>query len=235
MKKVKLLALIFAVLTAIAVYFFLNQINKVEPEKTADVVVAVKAIGLRSTIDDGMIEVKKVPAATVHPLSATKKEQVMGLISDSRFEAGEQILTSKLIKSGQKTGRLSYVIPAGKRAMTVQVDNITGIAGFVQPGDFVDLLVTIMVPHNDGNTVKDKATSVLLRQNLEVLAVGVKMTDGGSQLNSTYDSVTLAVSPNDMVDINLAATQGKIRLVLRSPSEKDTITAGSKTAENLVR
>jgi pilus assembly protein CpaB len=144
-------------------------------------------------------------------------------------------LTSKLIKSGEKTGKLSYAIPNGKRAITVQVDSVTGIAGFVQPGDFVDLMVTIMVPQTSGTDTKDKATSILLRQNLEVLAVGTKMAVGQDQVNNTYDSVTLAVSPNDITDINLAATQGKIRLALRPPTDRNTISTSPKTAENIVR
>jgi pilus assembly protein CpaB len=231
MKKIKIIAVILAVLTGLSVYIFFQSLQKDSTKDYIPVVIAVKPIPARTAVTADMLEEKRLPPEAVHPLAAKTSKELIGLISEVPIEQGEQILSSKFVKQGQATAGLSYVIPKGKRAFTLPADNIIGIAGFIKPGDHVDVL-TIM--NTTDRNMQKTVGSALLFQNIEVLAAGKLVNDNG-QINNQYDSVTLAVSSQDIVKLNLASSEGKIRLVLRQPSDEEIIKVNPQLNESLAR
>ena len=216
MKKIQILALVFALLTGISIYIYLGTLKNTSKYETADVVVAVKTINAHTSVTDDMITVKKLPAEAVNADAIRRKQDIIGKITNVQIETDEQILNGKLLKTGQNANinDLTAVIPKDKRAITIPVDDVAGISGFIKPGDFVDVLVILSVQLNGQNAAQP--ASFYLLQNIQVLASGSNLS---ASQKTQYSTVTLAATPEQTLKLNYAATYGKIRLVLRSPAD----------------
>jgi pilus assembly protein CpaB len=137
----------------------------------------------------------------------------------------EAILPSKLASKEAGSG-LPPIIPPGKRALSVRVNEVIGVAGYVLPGTRVDVVATA----NPTTRTEDITTKVVL-QNVEVLAAGTRLeqdTPDGKPMQVTV--VTLLVTPEESERLTLASTEGKIQLALRNPMDTATlVTPGVKT------
>jgi pilus assembly protein CpaB len=116
-----------------------------------------------------------------------------------------------------KTGGVSAVLEKGKRAIAVKGDKVIGIAGFINPGNRVDVLVTIEDPQK-----KEEKTKTIL-ENLMVLATGTQIEKNEKGEPSPVDVYTLAVTPEEAEILSLAANQGKLQLALRSVTDTETV------------
>jgi pilus assembly protein CpaB len=127
----------------------------------------------------------------------------------------EPILASKISGAGQGAS-IAALLPEGMRAASVRINDVSGVAGFVQPNDSVDVLITRTVPGDDRNT---QLTDVLL-QNVRVIAIDQrsKNADGTPKVAKT---ATLEVNPIDAQKLALAQQVGDLGLVLRKPGEQD--------------
>jgi len=125
----------------------------------------------------------------------------------------EPILASKITGQGQGAS-IAALLPAGMRAATVRINDVSGVAGFVQPNDSVDVLITRSVQGADRST---QLSDVLL-QNVRVIAIdqNAKNSDGTPAVART---ATLEVSPIDAQKLALAQDVGTLSLVLRKPGE----------------
>lgn len=133
----------------------------------------------------------------------------------------EPLLDRKLAAKQGGEG-LTAMIEPGKRAMTVQVNETTGVAGFVQPGSRVDVVFTRMLPNGD-------AASTTILQNVPVLAYGRNLqrsnsndSRGGGPSSAQQATVTLLVTQDDAEKLALALQRGKIQLALRNPLDETT-------------
>jgi pilus assembly protein CpaB len=122
----------------------------------------------------------------------------------------EPILESKLAPKESGAG-LPATIPEGMRALTVAVNDVIGVAGFVIPGTMVDVLVTGQMPGQSQN----KITRTIL-ENVRVLAAGQKIEQDREGKPQTVSVITLLVSPDDATKLTMGATEGKIQLALRN-------------------
>jgi pilus assembly protein CpaB len=127
----------------------------------------------------------------------------------------EPILAAKISGEGQGAS-IAALLPDGMRAASVAINDVSGVSGFVQPSDTVDVLITRMLPGGVGNT---QVTDVLL-QNVRVIAIDQqsKNADGTPKVGKT---VTLEVNPVDAQKLALAQTVGTLSLVLRKPGEQN--------------
>jgi len=153
-------------------------------------------------------------------------EEVAGRVVVLPLGAGEPILEPKLAPKGTPPGMTALVSP-GKRAMTVKVDEASGVAGFIVPNNRVDVLSSI----NRGEYSKDPFARVVL-ENLRVLGTGQKIVekqpDGKPHVVPT---VTLEVNPVEGERLALAAQEGHLSLVLRSQKDEAPVnTKGMKTS-----
>jgi pilus assembly protein CpaB len=139
-------------------------------------------------------------------------DSVLGQTTKVFLVRGEPILASKLSTAG---GGLSVRIPESMRATSVKVNEVTGVSGFILPGDRVDVLVTIDNLSGIGNAV----TKTIV-QNSEVLAAGIK-TETKKDNPIKVQSVTLLVDPKQAEDLALAIHEGTIHLVLRNPIDHE--------------
>lgn len=240
MKKIRIIAIISALVTAIAVYVYLSGLNKPVEIPKYPVVVATVPIREGTEIKSDMVAVKMLPAEAIVDRAATGIDEVVGRISGTNVEAGEQLLVARFFKAGETGSGLAVAIEKGKRAFTVAVDAVTGVAGLIQPRDTVDVLLIIGIatevrkpdeanPGSEQTTTVTTVYSNILLQGIKVLATGQTIVPGGDAAEpKTVDTITLSVTPEQAVRLNLAASEGKIRLVLRSPIDTGTSSAADE-------
>ena len=220
-----------AALAALGVYQAIQKmpLRKVEME-TVPVVVATRAIpvGTRLTKDD--VKVVAWPARTQVPGAFSNVPAVIDRGVIAPIAPNEPLTTTRV--AGPEAGAgLPPIIPAGMRAISVRVNDVVGVAGFVLPGTRVDVVVAVDDDGDDSNKKEPMARTVV--NNVQVLTAGTRYDqteakDGKAQRSTV---VTLAVLPADGERIALAANEGKLSLVLRNPLDVDPAeTAGIKLA-----
>jgi pilus assembly protein CpaB len=222
-------AVLTAALASFGVYLTLKRmpVREVEVARTY-VVVAARALPTGVRVAAADLKLVPWPAGSMMPGSFSKAEDVVdrGLLAS--VVENEPFIDSKL--AGRDAGAgLSSTIPQGMRAMSVKVNDVIGVAGFLDPGTRVDLLVTIRR--------KDDSTSRTVASNVQVLTSGTrgdqqrpKDAKPTAQSNSNA-VVTLLVTPEDAERIALAQAEGQIMLSLRNPLDTQaTESSGVRTA-----
>lgn len=204
-------ALIFGVLAAVSVSKYLSS-AQAYTKNLNKVAVAKVAIPIGSKIIAEQIMVVQFPKESTPDGAFDSPEKLAGRVAVVNIGAREPITESRLAAEGTAAG-LSAIIPEGYRAMTVKVDDAAGISGFIQPGTLVDVVVTI---DPEGNSRQNPISKIVL-QNIKVLANGqnIDKPDNEREANSVK-AVTLQVTPEQAEKLALAATEGKLQLVMRS-------------------
>jgi pilus assembly protein CpaB len=143
-------------------------------------------------------------------------EQLVGRVSLVPISKGEPVLANKLAERGARGG-LATLVPEGMRALAVRVDDVVGVAGFIHPGDRVDVIVT-MQPDSGAPF----ASKVIL-QNVKVLAVGkdVEQRPRDAERPASATVATLMVSPQESEALALGAAKGKLLLTLRGIGDEE--------------
>jgi len=144
--------------------------------------------------------------AKIADLTASRRVVVLPM------EANEAVLASKITGPGQRA-TLSAVIGEGMKAVTIRVNDVEGVAGFVLPGDHVDVVLT-------RQSDKDNASNDIIVQNVRVLAVD-QQADARAEKAAVAKAVTLEVSETDAQKLSLAAAVGTMSLLLRKAGETD--------------
>lgn len=228
-KYIILLSLIFGLLTAYLIFTYLTGLEQsITSIEYGEVVVAARDLPAKTHLTGEMITVKKVSLEYIHPQAMTKKDQVAGNISISPLVAGEQILKSKIATKDNVKNGLSYLVPVGKRALTVAVDEVSGVAGLIKPGDRIDVAATVNIPEGQ----REAPFALVVLQDIQVLAVGRNLEEKETQGNST---VTLAVTVEESRPLILASTKGSIRLMLRSPVDDSKVYTTPFKADNFLQ
>ena len=182
---------------------------------TKPVVVAATDLELGAQLKADDLHVVEWPASSVPNGAFSTPDEIVGRGLVMPVIQNEPILPMKLAGKDAGSG-LPVVIPEGKRAVSVRVNDVIGVAGYVLPGTHVDVLATA----TPTNSEVDTTTKVVLT-NVQVLAAGTKMeqdTEQGKPM--AVNVVTLLVSPDEAERLTLGATQGKIQLALRNPLDK---------------
>lgn len=179
---------------------------------TQPVVVARSNLALGSALEAADLRVVDWPAASVPDGVFDSVSSIEGRGLVASVTRNEPILPVKLAPEGAGSG-LPPIIPTGKRAVSVRVNEVIGVAGYVLPGDHVDVVATA----SPTNRPEDM-TSKLVLSNVEVLAAGTRLEqDVERDQPIQVTVVTLLVSPEQSERLTLASTEGKIHLALRNP------------------
>lgn len=119
---------------------------------------------------------------------------------------------------------LALKTPAGKRALTILIDSLSAVGGLINPGDYVDILAHMLVPPPPNTTLASEKVTAILFQNMQVLAVGTNLqAAAGYQAQQAGSlNITLAVNPEEAGLLTFAQQQGRLQLILRSPTETET-------------
>jgi pilus assembly protein CpaB len=251
-RRLLLLALVAGVVAAILVYAALSRSSEstggaAGAASMVSAVVARQDIPARTKITSGMVEVRQLPTDTHSELAYTDLSQVVGQVTRYPIATNEEVLSTKVVSlaSVAKTGEsLSYVIPEGSRAISIEVTQVISSGGLVLPGDYVDIIGVFDVTFGAGDqeTTADKYFSRIILQNIEVLAVAQTVVDtvpeagtttgtdgettttdaGGQRVRNTEaapepkaSTVTLSVTPQQAQLLFLAEENGVLRLAVR--------------------
>jgi pilus assembly protein CpaB len=188
------------------------------------VVVAARSLPIGSQLTESDVKVVAWPAGSVVPGAIGSAAEVVnrGLLVGV---LENEPLTETKLASREAGAGLPTAIPPGMRAISIRVDDVIGVSGFVSPGSRVDLVVTIRR--------EDDSMTRTVASNVQVLASGTRRDQHAApEVDAKGTSVvTLMVIPEDAERIALAQSQGQIMLVLRNPLDASpTVTAGIKTA-----
>ena len=194
-------------------------------ESRKQIVVAARALPVGANIDRDSLRMRAVPKSMAPAGAFTKLEDVVDRPVISPIQPDEPVVEARVAAKGSGMG-LAPLIPSGMRAISVRVNDVVGVAGFVLPGMRVDVLVTGR-PANRQDTV----TRTVL-QNIAVLSAGQTIQTDGKSQSIIAPVVTLLVSPPEAEALTLANNEGHIQLVLRnSNDQKVAATHGRQSSE----
>jgi pilus assembly protein CpaB len=238
-----ILLLIAAVVAVVAGVVALQWSNKNAPAPTAsvasapaegqpvnavEILVARDDIPIGTVIEESMVDKQPWPEHLLlegFVVSGTADANVAGKVARVAFQAREPFSASKLANPNDPSF-LAAQLPAGMRAVTMATDTVSGLAGYVFPGDRVDVLLTHNVPAEieaqkaGGSAGSRPAVAEVLVVNVRVLAVNVRPA-GKEARPTTPSSITLEMKDEDTQRLRLAEKIGTLSLVLRSLKDKD--------------
>ncbi len=221
------ISLIFALLVSAAFYQLARagRSHGNAKQELRDVVVATRPLGVGITLKGSDVHLVKLPSTAFPKGGFARIEDVLDRPVISNILAEEPVLDGRLAAKGSGIG-LAPVIPVGMRAVTVRVNDVVGVAGFVLPGMWVDVLVTGRPPESP-----QMVTTTCL-QDILVLSAGTTMQADAKGQAMPSPTVTLLVSPPQAEKLTLASSDGRIQLVLRnSGDQRIEKTPGTELAE----
>jgi len=221
------LALAVGLLVAFTVYNRLrNFAGSTSNEPIVEAAVAARDIqvGVKLAADD--VRMVKLPQSSAPPGYFSGTSKIVGRGAILPISKGDFILSTKLAAMNAGAG-LPSLIPTGMRAVSVRVNDVVSVAGFVQPGTRVDVLAT-----GDQGTGNDRQTTTVL-ENVAVIAVGKSLDRNASADAQTAPVITLLVSPDDAQKLALVSQEGRIQLSLRNPLDTKTGGIGATRTSSL--
>jgi pilus assembly protein CpaB len=205
--------------------------------KRKTVVVAKQDINEMYPLDETVVEVIEVPEDYVAPQALTDPSELRGYVALTPIIKGEQILRTKISQPGALTG-LSYQVSPGKRAITIPIDAMRGVAKLLKPGDRIDMIASVV----SGSGQNQKREVKALMQNVIILATGTNIQNqlpadyeldksGTNYLiksltkNTNYDSITIEASPAEAQKLIfiMATNPSDLFMTLRNPSDTGPI------------
>jgi len=222
------LALALGFLASVYVYKNLQSKTGSGADAGVDVIVAADDLQVGARVEEHDIKVIRIPGADLPPSAPRKRADVLGHGVIVPISKGEFILPNRLAGENAGSG-LPSLIPPGMRAVSVRVNEVVSVAGFVTPGTRVDVLLT----GTPGAGGEEQTTTVL--QNVAVLASGhtLERTATGEAQNTAV--ITLLVSPDDAQRLTLASSEGHIQLALRNPLDTKQDEVPSSNSRGLYR
>ena len=231
MKNMKALGLLFLALLiglAAAVYAagWASQQANIASNK---VVVAAVDIELGSKMTPQMLTMTDWPSGSIPPGAFKDLKELQDRVVKVSVLRGDAVVERKLAPAGTQGG-LSAVIAEGKRAMTVRVNDVVGVAGFALPGNYVDVMVNAQQDKDKGEEGKQISKTVLEH----VLVLAVAQESGRDDTKpKVVSAVTLELTLEDSEKLDLARSVGTLSLVLRNQVDKKTVATAGITKSQL--
>lgn len=205
-----------------------NPVATQAAEATVSVTVAARDMGQGMLLAPEDVRLVQWPASAVPPGYSTSQSEVVGRGLLTPVRANEPLLSNKLALK-EAGGGLPIVIQEGRRGLSVKVDEVIAVAGFVQPGTRVDVLVTL---DNVAN-VAEPLTQIVL-QDIEVLASNQAYQPNPNGEPTPVTVVTLNVDPEEAEKLVLASQKGRIQLGLRNTLDRDSVQTPGARVPNLI-
>lgn len=206
---------VIAVLVGLAAVVLASQwITSQTAASSNTVVVARVDLELGSKLTSEMLKGIPWPSGNVPAGAIDDPKKLEGRVVKVSVLRDEPVLESKLAPLGTKGG-LSSVVGEGKRAITVRVNDVVGVAGFALPGNYVDILVNTIDDSRGSTSSKDQTISKTVLEHILVLAVAQEATRDDTK-PKVVNAVTLEVTPEQAERIDLARSVGSLSLVLRN-------------------
>lgn len=267
-KVVLLLALFLGLISAVLVYVYLSQTGGEETVAsdtggTEPVVVASENIDPGTRITGDMVKIKAVSEEAVVAGGFSTTADVVGSVARFPIAAEEQVLGDRLTFTGLTAASddlpLAYVVPEGKRGLSIRVEEVIAAGGLVLPGDRVDVIMVANVKSNLPPPLDESHLSITILQNVEVLAVAQEVeevvpettgdgttpteTDSGTTQrvplaqpdpNPEATTVTVAVTPSEAQLLAMADEEATLRLALRPFGDEQLVSVEAMSDFELV-
>lgn len=199
------------------------QPQAAQAPETVNIVVAAQPVGKGTKLSEQHLRLAAFLPESVPAGTFTAPEELLSRVTSVPLEPGEIITAARLLDDSVQYGGVSTLISPGMRAIAVKGNQILGIAGFIRPGNSVDVLVTI----DDERRDKDKAVTKTVLENIRVIATGTELEKKGDDTEtSSVDVYTLEMTPVDAEKLALAATRGTLHFALRNPADAGTVRTG---------
>ncbi len=229
-RRILILAVILGLITVVALNHYLKDLTSGAPALAdaayTDVVVAKSTIPERTRITAEMLEVESVLQGAVHPEAIKNMGEAVGGISRTEIIKGEQLLTARVAAEGRAS--LSYRVPENLRAISLSVNEVSGVSGYISPGDKVDVLIT----YSDAE-INSRVTTYTVVQNALVLATGELTREQDSETQHLVGTITLAVTPGQAEVLAYSYDQSaSFHFTLRSPLDEERVPLQHYNAEN---
>ena len=210
------LALVFGGSAAVGVRQYVG--NSAAPVETVSVVVAAMNIPRGMLVSPDLIKTHDYPKDLVPIGAILKKEDADDRSAFTTMVVGEPLLESKLSPKGHHG--LASLVSSGNRAFTITTNVAAGVAGFILPGNKVDVLLTMA--NGSANDATGGGSTTTLLQNVEILAVDQKVDRPAENKVDTANlrSVTLLVTPDQAAKLSLGQSKGTLHLTLRNPKDE---------------
>ena len=236
MRIIAILVLVFGVALSGGALFFASEYFKgikasmaQQGPETVRVIVAKQALRYGATLQSNQLQWVEWPKSAVPPGAFTTVAELLGEKGDQRrlvlrsIEPGEPILEAKITRFGESP-RMSMNLGAGKRAVSIRIDAISGVSGFVQTGDRVDILLT--------RAQQGQLTSSVILREITIIAVD-QSTNSESSRARLGSTVTVEVDTSQAQKLAIATQIGKLSLILRGVDETDNGDIRPVTADEL--
>jgi len=227
-----MLAGVAALVAALVVYSALKKREREVQQAMAqsvDIVVATHDLHIGAQIDPKAVKLVRWSRDSMPPGAFTDIAAVSGKYVKTPFVENEPLVGDRLFSGVKTAGMLPLLIPAGMRAMSVPVDEVSDISGFVLPGAHVDILVSI----SDQSTGSQPFSKIVL-QNVEVLAVAQEIEEAKDEPR-VVKVITVLVTPEEAERLSLASRDGVLRLALRNYDDKKVVMTNGSDVGNMLR
>ncbi|MEW6342823.1 MAG: Flp pilus assembly protein CpaB [Pseudomonadota bacterium] len=213
-----------------AVVFASRWLVQTSSGAVTQVAVASDDISLGEPLSAAMVHTVSWPTGSIPPGAFSDPKALDGRVLRASLQRGEPVLESKLAPVGTKGG-LSAVIGEGRRAITVRVNDVVGVAGFALPGNYVDVIVNTQEPTVKNDT--QQSISKIVLEKILVLAVA-QQVNRDDTAPKVVNAVTLEVTPDQAEKLDLARSVGTLSLVLRNQVDADTLATAGATKMTLL-
>jgi pilus assembly protein CpaB len=222
---VTVLAVVFAGIASWSIFSYLQtETKKVKAGQPQNIVVATTDIPIGSKITETQVKIAGFPQESIPPGNIVDLKSVSGRVAIRPIAAGDAVTEQKLMpKAGTPgAGIMTYLVPQGHRAVTVAVNEVAGVAGFLTPADRVDVVLTAVPPGSTENISK------IVLQNVPILATG-QFTEQKEGKAVIVPTVTLDLTPEDSEKLVLAASKGPLQMLLRNVSDTEPVESRGAT------
>lgn len=231
-RKILAIAIVLSVITSGFIFAYINNITKSPSEgEKVRVYIASKTIPERTTINITDIKSIEIEKKYAQNGSLSKKDDIVGKWVKETIYEGEQIRQDRIVD--EKKVNLAYNIPKGKRAVSININEASGVSYHIIPGDFVDIAATFDKDEGReayGKVLYNRVTKIIL-QNIQVLAIGENTASDSKDTKKTIPkTITLAVDINDVENLVYASEASTLKLLLRPVDDK-----GMKNSEGITR
>ena len=221
MNKRLLSVLIFAAVVSAGASYVLYRMISVQLAASAKVgggklLVATHNLDAGALIKDGDVKIAEW-SGSIPPDAITKPEDAINRGVVNPIFEGEPIVENRVAARGAGAG-LAAIIPPGKRAVAVRVNDVTGVAGFIAPGTHIDLLIAGTPP---GESSEHGTVTKTLMQDIEVLSAGQNIQKDAEGKPVNVAVVNLLATPEQAEVLSLASNETRIQFVLRNPTDKE--------------
>ena len=225
------LAVLLGLVAALVAQRWLSGQRAPEPTlaETAPVLVAKIDVAVGTALEERAVEVATWPKPFAPTGAFASAEQVQGRVLRHAVASGEPILEAYLLPAGAEAG-LPSVIGDEHRAVSVKVDPVIGVAGFVRPGARVDVLATLRRVDQPKNLPYSK----VILQDVRVLAIDQKLEEAKNGEPELVSVVTLEVEPEAAEKLIYSAHEGRLQLALRKPGDDEVVKTEAVGVEHLL-